>query len=110
MSSGINAFSCSGDHPITCVSNYSCLLLYYLTLLHLDHVVFVDVDSEVCSRSDASNIAKGITFHVQMNFKNCKPTVIFPKSKQYLGYFAGGEIIGIFQLVALKGFSTVIDL
>ena len=36
------------------------------------------------------------------------------KIKQCLGCFAGGEIIiiiiGILQLVALKGFSTVIDL
>ena len=37
------------------------------------------------------------------------------QSKQCLGCFAGGEIIiiiiiGILQFVALKGFSTVIDL
>ena len=32
------------------------------------------------------------------------------KSKQCLGCLAEGEIIEILQLVALKGFSTVIDL
>ena len=33
--------------------------------------MFVDVDSAECPRSDALNIPKGSTIHVQMNVKNC---------------------------------------
>ena len=42
--------------------------------------MFVDVDSAECSRSDASNIPKGGTVHVQMKVKNCYPSVIFKRT------------------------------
>ena len=82
MSSGTDAFSGSGDHLIKCVSNNTVLLAgccILLQLLLLDLIVFLDVDSAECPRSDAPNIPKGSTIHVQMNVNNCSPGVIFKK-------------------------------
>ena len=70
MSSGIDPFSGSGDHPIKCISKDTQLLAGCCILLQLpllDLVVFADVDSVECPRSDASNI-------------HCHLSVIFQKN------------------------------
>ena len=74
MSSGTDPFSGSGDHPIKCVSYHTqllagCCIFLQILLLHL--VVFADDDSEKCPRSDAPNILKGGTIHMEVNVKNC---------------------------------------
>ena len=83
MFSSIDAFSGSGDHPIKCVCNHTellagCCILLQLRLLDL--VVFMDVDSVDCPKSDASNFPKENTVHVQMNAKSCSPSVIFQQN------------------------------
>ena len=66
MSSSIDAFSGSGNHPNKCVSNHI-----------LDLSVFVDVDSAVCPKFDASNILQKEESHTATSEE---PRVIFQKN------------------------------